>query len=721
MAARAPSLNRVARRSAAAVPARRLPLTAVLLLASVLLVGGIVAMLLLLDRAWPPPWESSLEYSTRILAHDGQTLRLYTTREGYWRLPADLERIDPRFIDRLIAAEDQRFLRHAGVDPLALLRAGVQALRHRRIVSGASTLTMQTVRLLEPRPRRLRSKAIEMFRAWQMERRMDKATILEWYLTLAPYGGNLQGLTAASQFYFGKEPTYLTLDESALLIALPQAPEARRPDRHPEAARIARDRLLERWQRQGDIDRQAFAAASASPVVDGRMPTPQLAPHLADHLRFRHDREGEVRTFLDAALQRRVERLLADRQRDLARGQTSAALVVEHATGLVRAWAGSGDYLALDFPGQVDMVSAIRSPGSLLKPFIYGLAFDRDLAHPNTRVIDAPSLLRSYSPRNFDHGYRGEMTLAEALRQSRNVPAVRLLERLQVGTLMDLFATAGVDARTPGAGRPGLAIGLGGMGLKMIDLAALYGAIGQGGISHRPRIVAAESTPHGAALLAEKSAWYLAQILVTTPRPMGRWPDARPVAIKTGTSFGYRDAWAVGVDAAFTVLVWVGRPDGGYTEGLTGQTAAVPVLLDIFESLPPSDSRWPGEPPASALIAHPDALPESLRTLEPPTVLPVAATSGLRLVFPANGARLAWRESDPVVLFDIRGGQRPLSWLIDGRPIDLEEHGRHFQWRPDAPGTYRITAIDARGRSTSGAFVLQPRTPPLMPSALKRP
>lgn len=721
MAARAQSLNRVAHRPAAAVPARRLPLPAVLLLASVLTVGGIVAMLLLLDRAWPPPWESSLEYSTRILAHDGQTLRLYTTRKGYWRLPADLERIDPRFIDRLLAAEDQRFLRHAGVDPLALLRAGVQALRHRRIVSGASTLTMQTVRLLEPRPRRLRSKAIEMFRAWQMERRMDKATILEWYLTLAPYGGNLQGLAAASQFYFGKEPTYLTLDESALLIALPQAPEARRPDRHPEAARIARDRLLERWQRQGDIDRQAFAAASASPVVDRRRQTPQLAPHLADHLRFQHDRQGEVRTSLDANLQRRVERLLTDRQRDLARGQTSAALVVEHATGLVRAWAGSGDYLASDFPGQVDMVSAIRSPGSLLKPFIYGLAFDRDLAHPNTRVIDAPGLLGSYSPRNFDHGHRGEMTLAEALRQSRNVPAVGLLERLQVETLMDLFATAGVDAHTPGAGRPGLAIGLGGMGLKMIDLAALYGAIGQGGISHRPRIAAAESTPHEAALLTEKSAWYLAQILVTTPRPMGRWPDARPVAIKTGTSFGYRDAWAVGVDAAFTVLVWVGRPDGGYTEGLTGQTAAVPVLLDIFESLPPSDLHWPGNPPASALIAHPDALPASLRTLEQPGLLPVAGTSGPRFVFPSEGTGLAWHETDPAVLLDVRGGQRPLNWLIDGRPTDLEEHGRHFQWRPDASGTYRVTAIDARGRSASRTFVLQPRTLPLMPSALKHP
>lgn len=707
MAARAqPALSRASCRRVIR-RAWRLPLVLVLLV-PMLVAGAGSGLLLLLDRLLPPPWDATLEYSTRVLDRDGETLRLYTTAEGYWRLPVDLEQIDPRFIERLIAFEDRRFFSHSGVDPFALLRAGIQALRHGRVVSGASTLTMQTVRLLEPRPRRLSSKGIEMFRAWQLERRMDKATILEWYLTLAPYGGNLQGLVAASEFYFGKRPVFLTLDESALLIALPQAPEARRPDRHPEAARAARDRILERWLRTGGIDALEFATARATPVVTARQPAPLLAPHLSDRLRSLRNPLGELRTSLDADLQRRVERLLNDRQRKLARGQTSAVLVVEHGTGLARVWAGSGDYFATDFPGQVDMVAAIRSPGSLLKPFIYGLAFDRGLAHPNTLVIDAPDSSRAYWPRNFDQAYRGEMTVGEALRQSRNVPAVRLLERVQVEALTDLFTTAGVDARIPGRGRPGLAIGLGGVGMGMLDLAAMYGAIGQAGVSHRPRAVPGEDRSPGTALLTEESAWYLARILVDTPRPTGRWPDARPVAIKTGTSFGYRDAWAVGVDASHTVVVWVGRPDGGYTAGLTGQTAAVPLLLDLFEPLPLSRADWPGSPPASALIVRSDALPESLRTLAPPTQAPMTGTPGPRFVFPAERAELAWNRSDPTVLLDVRGGQQPLHWLIDGQPIDLETQGRHYQWLPDAPGTYRVTAIDARGRSTSRHFVLQP-------------
>jgi penicillin-binding protein 1C len=653
------------------------------------------------DRLWPPPTGEGLEYSVQVLAEDGRLLRPYTTSDGYWRFPVSLEDIDPRFIERLIAVEDRRFYRHHGVDPLALARALLQALRERRVVSGGSTLTMQTVRLLEPRSRRLSSKAVEMLRAWQLERRLGKDEILELYLTLAPYGGNLQGVASASRFWFGREPRFLTLEETALLVVLPQAPEARRPDRHPERAAAARDRMLGRWAAAGVIDPAALRAALQAPVPDSRYPAPVHAAHLADRLRASADEQGRVFTAIDADLQQRLERLLAREQARFAPGQTSAALIVEHRTGKVRAWAGSGGYFGDGFPGQVDMVGAPRSPGSLLKPFIYGLAFDAGIAHPNTLVADRADSRRAYNPRNFDQRHRGEMTLAEALAQSRNVPAVRVLERVGVERLRALLEAAGVPVRVPGQGRPGLAIGLGGMGLNMLDIAALYGAVGQSGVSVRPTVGPAANGSEPVRLLSPAAAWQVARILVDTPRPDGRWPTARPIAVKTGTSFGYRDAWAAGVDGLHTAVLWAGRPDGGYTPGFTGLAVAVPLLLDAFALLPEPSGAWPGRAPEGTLLAGNEALPAAWRRLDGQQAVSVSDPGGPRVVFPADGTTLAWRRDRPEVLLDVRGGQPPLTWLIDGRPATLPVRGRHHLWQPEQPDRYRLTVIDARGRAQS--------------------
>jgi penicillin-binding protein 1C len=653
------------------------------------------------DRLLPPPTGKGLEHSVQVLAEDGRLLRLYTTSDGYWRLPAALEDIDPRFIERLIAAEDQRFYRHHGVDPLALARALLQALRERRVVSGGSTLTMQTVRLLEPRPRRLPGKAIEMLRAWQLERRLGKDEILELYLTLAPYGGNLQGVAAASRFWFGKEPGFLTLEETALLVVLPQAPEARRPDRHPDRAAAARDRMLERWAAAGVIDPAALRAALQVPVPGSRRPAPVHAAHLADRLRATADERGRVPTSVDADLQRRLERLLAREQGRFAPDQTSAALVVEHATGKVRAWAGSGDYFGDSFPGQVDMVGALRSPGSLLKPFIYGLAFDAGVAHPNTLVADRADSRRAYNPRNFDQRHRGEMTLAEALAQSRNVPAVRVLERVGVERLRALLQAAGVTVRVPRQRQPGLAIGLGGMGLNMLDIAALYGAIGQSGVSLRPAATPAATGSEPVRLLSPAAAWQVARILADTRRPDGRWRTARPIAVKTGTSFGYRDAWAAGVDGRHTVVIWAGRPDGGYTPGFTGLAVAVPLLLDAFALLPEPSDPWPGRAPEGTLLAGNEALPAAWRRLDGRQAVSTNDPGGPRVVFPTDGTTLAWEPRRPDLLLDVRGGDPPLAWLLDGRPVTLPVRGRHHVWQPEQPGRYRLTVIDARGRAES--------------------
>jgi penicillin-binding protein 1C len=352
------------------------------------------------------------------------------------------------------------------------------------------------------------------------------------------------------------------------------------------------------------------------------------------------------------------------------------------------------------------MVGALRSPGSLLKPFIYGLAFGEGIAHPNTLVADRADSRRSYNPRNFDQRHRGEMTLAEALAQSRNVPAVRVLERVGIERLRGLLQAAGVPVRVAGQGQPGLAIGLGGMGLNMLDIAALYGAIGQSGVSLRPAATPAATGSGPVRLLSPAAAWQVARILADTPRPDGRWPTTRPIAVKTGTSFGYRDAWAAGVDGRYTVVIWAGRPDGGYTPGFTGLAVAVPLLLDVFALLPEPSDPWPGRAPEGTLLAENVALPAAWRHLDGRQAVSTTDPGGPRLVFPADGATLAWEQGRPDLLLDVRGGEPPLSWLLDGRPVTLAVRGRHHLWQPEQPGRYRLTVIDARGRAHSSRVEL---------------
>lgn len=686
---------------------------------SLLLILAAGAGVLLLDRHWPPPLEG-LNYSAQILDHEGQLLRLYTTPEGYWRLPPDLEQLDKLWLERLLLTEDRRFYQHHGVDPLALLRAFQQLLQHGRVVSGGSTVTLQTIRLLEPRPRRLDSKLVEFFRAWQLEQRLSKTEILELYLTLAPYGGNLQGVRAASRFYFDKEPTYLTPAEQALLIALPQAPEARRPDRHAEAARQARDRLLWRWYHAGLLDAWTRDTALASAIPTQRQSTPTLAPHLGDHLRRQAPEQTLFHTSLDYTLQHRLQLHLARAQSELAEGQTLAALVVEHTTGAVRAWVGSGDYWATHFPGQVDMVTAPRSPGSLLKPFIYGLGFRQHLIHPHTRILDQPDPTSAYQPRNFDHRYQGEMRIAEALQLSRNVPAVQILAQIGVDALLDALEHAEIRLFLPNAQAhdPGLAIGLGGLGLTMLDLVTLYTALGQAGDIQHPRVLInpAETSPltNGRREWMDAvSAWYVTRILLDTPRPSGRWRDNHPIAIKTGTSFGYRDAWALGVDAHYTIAVWAGRPDGGFTPDFTGMQVAVPLLLDSFAFLPRTapgtltTRTWPGPPPDGAYTGPATELPEDLRWFTTTSPFP-ARQEHPRFIYPRQDTTLLWHPEQPPLQIQVRHNTDTLHWLINGRPASLQTLSRQrYAWQPPDYGVYRLTVLDEQGRSDSVEIILE--------------
>jgi len=686
--------------------------------------GAAVAVVLLvaavaLDWLFPPDLSRLSDRSALVVDSNGRLLTPFTARDGTWQLPVTVDQVDARYLQMLVAYEDKRFDRHWGVDPLAIARALGQWARAGHVVSGASTLTMQTVRLLEPRPRTIGAKLIEMVRALQLEWHYDKRAILGMYLTLAPYGGNLEGVRAASLFYFGKEPDRLTESESALLVALPQSPEALRPDRHAAAALAARGRVLARMVAAGLLTAQAVAEATTQPVPGERRPAVHLAAHLAERLRTASPESPFIRTTIDGNLQAQLEGLARRYQLKLEQGATIALLVVENGGRKVRAYVGSGDYFDGGRLGQNDLVQAVRSPGSTLKPFIYGLAFDDLLIHPETIVVDRPMRFGDYAPENFDKRYRGQLTAREALQLSLNLPAVALLNRLGPMRLVGTLEAAGTPLRLPeGVGAPGLPIALGGAGITLSDLVTLYAGLADGG-SVLP-LCYTDAAPAGApvAIMQPSSAWYLTRILEDMPPPPGMLAprnraQGRTVAYKTGTSYGFRDAWAIGYDSAYTVGVWVGRPDGSFSPGRMGRDAAAPVLFEVFDMLPRPQGApsivFAAKPPAGVLQASNADLPLPLRRFDPgPSALAAlfAADGGPQIAFPADhatvdlGAGAGDGRVEPLFL-RANGGHMPLLWLVNGNPVASAPFKRQAQYQPDGAGATRITVIDSSGASAS--------------------
>ncbi|MFZ5668505.1 MAG: penicillin-binding protein 1C [Pseudomonadota bacterium] len=650
-------------------------------------------VLLALDAALPPDLSRGERSSPVVLDHKGAWLRALPVEDGRWRVRADLDRTDRAFLRRLVAIEDGRFFRHAGVDPLAVARAGASAVARGRVVSGASTLTMQTARLLEPRPRNLGSKLVEMVRAAQLEARYTKREILALYLTLAPYGGNLEGVRAASLAYFGHEPETLTLGEQALLIALPQAPEARRPDRRPEAARRARDLVLARMAEAGLASEAEAREAATEPLPD-RAAFPALAWHASGELARRAPvRQATVVSTLDAALQARLEPLAAAYARDQGPEATAAILVVEIEGRAVRALVGSG---GLDRPGGwIDMTTALRSPGSALKPFIYAFAFDDGVAAPDTEIEDVATRFADYQPENFDRVFRGRVTARQALSHSLNVPAVAMMERIGPSAFLARLESAGVRLVRPKARTqaPGLALALGGEGISLRDLALLYAALGDEGVA-RPLAFteAAAQRNHGlggSRLVRPEAARQVLDILREAPAPKGRIPSALTrggpgMAYKTGTSYGFRDAVAAGVVGGYVIVVWTGRADGGARGGLTGREAALPMLIDAADVLAAPRTAPPRIAPRSA--------PAALAALERPE-------SGPGLIFPPDGATVQVEAFGPASRgLALAGGGEGLAWYVEGRPLKADPVSGRTIWRPAAPGFYEITVVDRLGR-----------------------
>ncbi|WP_210528242.1 penicillin-binding protein 1C [Rubellimicrobium arenae] len=638
--------------------------------------------------------------SPEVVDRNGRLLRAYTVADGRWRMGVSIDAVDRRYLDMLVRYEDRRFWNHHGVDGWAFLRAAGQAVVSGGVVSGGSTLTMQVARLLEESGTgRWMGKIRQIRVALALERRLTKAQILELYLERAPFGGNLEGVRAASLAWFGKPPTRLTPAEAALLVAIPQAPESRRPDRHPDVAHVARDRVLARMARDGILPAEEADAATTEPVPDRRIPFPLLAAHAADRARAVHPLAQEVRLTIDASLQARLEELAAQAVRDQGDRLQVAILVADHATGDILASVGSSGFTDDARRGFVDMTEARRSPGSTLKPLIYGLAFDRGLLHPETLIADRPTDFGGWRPQNFDGLYRGDVRVRQALQLSLNVPAVKVLEAVGPAHLMAGLRQTGAHPVLPNASgdSPGLAIALGGMGLSLRDLTGLYAAIARGGLSVDLRIDPGQAAPHSATrVLGDVAAWELADILRDTPRPRGVRGEG--IAFKTGTSYGHHDAWAMGFDGRHVVGVWMGRADGTSVPGAFGADLAAPVLFATFERLG-RVTPLPPAPPATLMVGN-DALPAPLRRFRGDEDV---GTDGPMLAFPPDGAIIEGQS----VTARITGGLAPFTWLANGRPAG-SSRSRELALDDLGEGFSRVTVVDANGRAASAGFELRP-------------
>ncbi len=565
-------------------------------------VAGSVLLCLLLfmlaDWWWPLP-EPERVRSVLILAQDRTPLRAFADSEGVWRYPVTLDEVSPLYVEALLTYEDRWFYQHPGINPFALVRAGWQWLQGGRVISGGSTLTMQVARILDPHERTVSGKIQQMFRALQLEWHYSKTDILTFYLNLAPFGGPIEGVQTASFAWLRKPALALSHAEAALLAVLPQAPSRLRPDRYPELAQRYRDKVLRRMATQGIWSQDTVADALHEPVMKLRFQQPMKAPLFAERMKTRAfaDKVSRLHTTLDANIQWAVDNVLRTRVNSLPEKASVGGLVVENKTGYVRAYAGSADFHNAERFGHVDMVQAVRSPGSTLKPFLYGMALDDGLLHSASLLSDVPIKLHDYAPQNFFRHFSGAVSVAQALQQSLNVPAVNILQRLMPSVFVARLRHGGVVVSFPQHAEPNLSVILGGAGTTLEDLVRGFTALARGGISIKPRFVE-EDPLEERRMLSAGAAWIIQETLRAIPPPEGSI-NAAGVAWKTGTSYGFRDAWAIGVSDHYTVGVWTGRPDGTPLPGSLGVAAAGPILFDVFRALPKQSGMNARRRPAS--------------------------------------------------------------------------------------------------------------------------
>jgi penicillin-binding protein 1C len=623
----------------------------------------------------PPDLGRLSETSQVIRSETGQIMNLRLTSKGFWREKVVLSELDPDLIRTLIAYEDQRYWNHHGVDPLALGRAVFDYLKSGKISSGASTLTMQTVRLMDPNlaRRTFTAKLRQMLAAIRLDAHWSKEAILEAYFTLAPYGGNIEGVSAASEAWFQKPPKDLRLNEIALLVALPQSPERRRPDRYPDNAYAAKIGVLNKVQGRLNIDDDALNEALVEQLPARLVKPASYAPHLADRL------TGFIfqgnNTTIDEEWQKQVQNILETKIQEFPAPIQAAALVVERQTGNVKAYIGSNEYGSKERKGANNFLTAVRSPGSTLKPLIYGKALQRNLIKFNEVFNDANFYRGGYNPTNFDNTYTGRVTLKNALLRSLNIPALITLERLdprifeaELKNLINLPFSSDKEA--------GLSLAVGGFYLNAEQLASLYlmaidpGTSGQ--ISFSPNQIQ-KISDQDAKFLNIRAADQIMHLLIQN------LPNGERVAFKTGTSFARHDAWSIQIFKSHVVISWFGTPDNQPTEILTGREAAFPLSNEIGLAL---GLKAPEVPKLQ--ISNGASLPEA----------GIVCTT--LIDYPENGA---WIKSDNAVIRVI--GSQTADWYLNAEKFDASQK----QVQVLEPGIQRLTAKSSECSQTNEFFV----------------
>jgi penicillin-binding protein 1C len=548
-----------------------------------------------MDKLYPIPNNRLAQFTTVITA-DGEPIAAFPDHRGIWRYSVTLNDISPRYIEALLAYEDRWFYHHPGVNPLALLRATWQSLRHGKMISGGSTLTMQVARILDPHPKTFAGKLRQMLRALQLEWHYSKAEILTLYLNYAPFGGPIEGVQAASYTYLGKSARELTHAEAALLAVLPQAPSRYRPDRHPTRAQAARDKVIRRLAEQAIWPQTICIDAQQEPLYINTRPRKNIAPHLARRLKQRYPDRVIIDTTLKRELQLTANDIVAQYRHRLPAKSSLAVLMIDNHTLETLVYIGAADLNDAQRYGHVDMVRAARSPGSTLKPFLYGLAMDDGLIHSESLLVDAPTVFHGYRPGNFAGGFNGPVSVADALQRSLNIPAVQVLDAYGPSRFDAKLRQGGLALRYPPLEKPGLPMILGGAATSLETLVGSYRALAHQGLSGKPRYTHDEPKSQR-YFISHGAAYIITQILRDPSRGetagLQRAARRTNLAWKTGTSYGYRDAWALGTRHDYTLGVWVGRPDSTPSPGFFGAAIAAPLMFAIADTLPRQVDRTP--------------------------------------------------------------------------------------------------------------------------------
>jgi penicillin-binding protein 1C len=543
--------------------------------------------------------------ATFVYSKEGYLLGAFPAPDHFWRKPVGLAEISPRLVTSVIAIEDRYFHYHPGLNPVSLVTALLDNLRAGRIVRGGSTLTMQIARMMEPKERTTLNKLFEIFRSVQLEMRYSKPQLLEFFLNLAPYGGNVEGVGAASFFYFDKEPSELTWSEAALLTAIPGSPEKFRPDLNPEQALQKRNRILATLRDRSVIAEQEYESALEEKLPTGRKHIPSTAPHFCQMVCSKYPDSSCIQTTLDFGIQTLCERLARVHYSQLKSKDIHnlAVVVIENVSGRLLGLVGSPDFDDAVHSGQVNGAMAPRSPGSALKPFIYALSFEHGLLSPEMKIEDIPVSYAGYEPENYDEQYHGVVSVREALVHSYNVPAVNTAAQLGLASVHAFLRQAGISTLDKEYFEYGLPLVLGAAEVRLLELANLYATLARGGVWKPVSELKTQFEQKGTRVLSEGAAYLVTDILVELDRPdlPTCWESTvnrTPVAWKTGTSYGRRDAWAIGYTPHVTVGVWVGNFSGKSSVDLVGAEAAAPLMFDIFNELTSrSPSDWFKPPP----------------------------------------------------------------------------------------------------------------------------